>query len=321
MAIDVNMQLSHMISDDLGIAGTESAIIDTLNIIRKEATEKDLPKLIENTLHIVVSTADIHRGVDRLYNEGRVYKEQDRILLSPTTIEELNATSLKNNYAVISSGYSIGGAIYNVGTVNGGAIGEISGNYAEGTSWALGGAIYNKSTDFKLDSITGEIKNNHVKSNSSYTYGGAIYNDGGNFGIITGAIEDNYAQGGSGMSYGGAIYNTGTIEELNATSIKNNYLILGQYDEDGNYVSGGGWGYGGAIYNTGTVNGGKIGEISGNYVKTGRSSSSSGTGAFGGAIYNTSSNFKLDSITGDIKITMYLAIKLKVALYIMKTVI
>ena len=96
MAIDVNMQLSHMISDDLGIAGTESAIIDTLNIIRKEATEKDLPKLIENTLHIVVSTADIHRGVDRLYNEGRVYKEQDRILLSPTTIEELNELVQKN---------------------------------------------------------------------------------------------------------------------------------------------------------------------------------------------------------------------------------
>ena len=65
MAIDVNMQLSHMISEGLGTAGTESAIIDTLSIIKKAATEKELPKLIESTLHIVVSAADIHISSDQ----------------------------------------------------------------------------------------------------------------------------------------------------------------------------------------------------------------------------------------------------------------
>lgn len=60
MTIDVNMQLSHMISDGLGVAGTESAIIDTLSITKEDASEKDLQQLINNTLHIVISTADIH---------------------------------------------------------------------------------------------------------------------------------------------------------------------------------------------------------------------------------------------------------------------
>lgn len=96
MAIDVNMQLSHMISDGLGTAGTESAIIDTLSIIKKAATEKELPKLIENTLHIVISAADIHRGIEHLSSDGRIYKELDNILLAPSTIEEINELVQKN---------------------------------------------------------------------------------------------------------------------------------------------------------------------------------------------------------------------------------
>ena len=95
MAIDVNMQLSHMISDGLGTAGTESAIIDTLSI-KKAATEKELPKLIENTLHIAVSTTDIHRSIEHLCSDGRVYKEQESILLTPSTIEQINELIQKN---------------------------------------------------------------------------------------------------------------------------------------------------------------------------------------------------------------------------------
>lgn len=96
MAIDVNMQLSHMISDGLGTAGTESAIIDTLSMIKKAATEKELPKLIENTLHIAVSTTDIHRSIEHLCSDGRVYKEQESILLTPSTIEQINELIQKN---------------------------------------------------------------------------------------------------------------------------------------------------------------------------------------------------------------------------------
>lgn len=96
MAIDVNMQLSHMISEGLGTAGTESAIIDTLSIIKKATTEKELPKLIEKSLHIVVSEADIHRGIEHLCSEGRIYKELEKILLTPSTIEEINELVQKN---------------------------------------------------------------------------------------------------------------------------------------------------------------------------------------------------------------------------------
>ena len=55
---------------------------------------------------------------------------------------------------------------------------------------AYGGAIYNTSSNFKLDAITGDIKNNHATSQSAPAQGGAIYNQGGNLGVITGAIED-----------------------------------------------------------------------------------------------------------------------------------
>ena len=213
------------------------------------------------------------------------------------TIEELNATSLKNNYIKVQDGVSPnanGGAIYNKGAVNGGTIGEISGNYAESNGITNGGAIYNESSNFKLDAITGDIKNNHALG-SNNVYGGAIYNEGGNLGIITGAIEDNYIQANNGSLNGGAIYNNnGTIEKLNAATLKNNHAVVGVYDEDGNYVSGGGVAYGGAIYNAGTVNGGTIGEISGNYVI-------STVESYGGAIENISATFKLDAITGDIK--------------------
>ena len=42
MAIDINMQLSHMIADDLGAAGIEAAIIDTLFVQKGGIKEIDL---------------------------------------------------------------------------------------------------------------------------------------------------------------------------------------------------------------------------------------------------------------------------------------
>ncbi len=178
------------------------------------------------------------------------------------TIDTLNVTSLKNNYAYSENYYAYGGAIYNTGAVNGGTISKIYGNYVEsGSADAKGGAIYNVSSTFKLDEI-GDIIDNHAYSATVPVYGGAIYNKDGNLGKLNGAIKDNYA-------------------------------ISGTYDEDGNLVSGA-VAYGGAIYNTsGGFTGGKVTEISGNYAKSGNST------VYGGAIYNTSSTFKLDEI-GDI---------------------
>ena len=237
---------------------------------------------IENNYAKIIGATGAPAAGGAIYNQGG-------------TIEELNATTLKNNYVSAALGGSIaqGGAIYNGGTVNGGTIGEISGNYVESYGYAQGGAIYNDSTNFVLDGITGNITNNHATSEYGDTYGGAIYNKGGNLGkILNDSISDNYikcissSSGNSNQTkvMGAAIYNTGTIENLSTKALKNNYAISNQYY---------GITYGGAIANWGIINGGTIGEISGNYIEGSQS-------AHGGAIYNASSNFKLNAITGDI---------------------
>ena len=188
------------------------------------------------------------------------------------TIEELNATTLKNNYVSATLGGSIaqGGAIFNSGKVNGGTIGEISGNYAEAAyAPAQGGAIYNNSGTFELDAITGDIKNNHVSSFVAPAQGGAIYTESGQLGTISGAIVNNYAKSVS-------------------------------YDADGNII-GGSAAEGGAIYNKqGSATGGNITLISGNYVEgVSQQNNTAYPRAAGGAIYNDTTSFKLDSI-GDI---------------------
>ena len=189
------------------------------------------------------------------------------------TIDNIDA-SFKNNYAksiihneaeqAIGGTIANGGAIYNIGTVNGGTITEISGNYVEGYSGAQGGAIWNVSNTFKLDEV-GDITDNHAIAVVAPAYGGAIYNTAAaDFGTLNGAI-------------------------------KNNYVLSGKLDENGKVISGtGSIVYGGAIYNTaGGFTGGNVTEISGNYAESGSAP------AYGGAIYNTSNAFKLDEI-GDI---------------------
>ena len=189
------------------------------------------------------------------------------------TIDNIDA-SFKNNYAksiihneaeqAIGGTIANGGAIYNIGTVNGGTITEISGNYGEGYSGAQGGAIWNVSNTFKLDEV-GDITDNHAIAVVAPVYGGAIYNTAAaDFGKLNGAI-------------------------------KNNYVLSGKLDENGKVISGtGSVAYGGAIYNTaGGFTGGNVTEISGNYAESGNAP------AYGGAIYNTSNAFKLDEI-GDI---------------------
>ena len=204
------------------------------------------------------------------------------------TINEGFIENVSDNY--IDGRQAHGGAIYNTGAFNA-AMGNIVNNYAKSTAApTYGGAIYNSGT---MTTLTGDnLSNNYATSETAPVYGGAIYNSGNNAKIDTisyNKIENNYASG-KYNAYGGALYNTGTIENLSANSLKNNHVTEENYSTYGSNRGA----YGGAIYNTGSVNGGIIGEISGNYVE--------GTdNAQGGAIYNTSSNFKLDAITGSIK--------------------
>ena len=108
MAIDINMQLSHMIADDLGAAGIEAAIIDTLYIKKSGIAETKMADAISEILKIEVSEADIKRGLRSLKEDGRVFQDQETVLLTPDTTSKLNElisdnTSLEN--AALSQWY------------------------------------------------------------------------------------------------------------------------------------------------------------------------------------------------------------------------
>ena len=142
-----------------------------------------------------------------------------------------NSTTIGNiigdfigNY-VQGSSDAYGGAIYNssydynVVTI-GDITGDFIGNYAQATgsfSNAYGGAIYSNagwmygSTPIKgnIGNITGDFIGNYAKSEKSYAYGGAIYNDGDFriawIGDIVGDFIGNYAQSNSRYASGCSI--------------------------------------------------------------------------------------------------------------------
>lgn len=101
MTIDINMQLSHMIADGLGAAGIEAAIIDTLYIKKAGIAEQKISEAISEILKIEVSETDIKRGLRSLKEDGRIFQDQEKVLLSPDTTSKLNElisynTSLEN---------------------------------------------------------------------------------------------------------------------------------------------------------------------------------------------------------------------------------
>ena len=185
---------------------------------------------------------------------------------------------------------SFGGAIYNWRTI-GNITGNFIGNYAysASTSWSYGGAIYNNggSTGTAIiNNINADFIGNYVSTPRARGYGGAIYNNNGTIGNITGDFICNYVSA-RYEAQGGAIYNKG----INA--------VIGNITGDfiGNYASGTGVDYkdnqGGAIYN----DKGTIGDITGDFIGNYVSSTDSST--YGGAIYNNGSNAIIGDITGD----------------------
>ncbi len=118
-------------------------------------------------------------------------------------------------------------------------------------------------------------------SNTSYVYGGAVYNSNISMGNIDGDfIANNLASLSS--SQGGAIYSTGKIN-----TITSNFI--------GNYTKGL-YADGGAIYNSGTITS-IIGDFIGNYVYF-KGIEPANPDVYGGAIYN-SYDAIIKSITGD----------------------
>lgn len=165
---------------------------------------------------------------------------------SNAKIGEINSNFIENS-AVSILGYAEGGAIYTAGraAVDGKSfIGDINGsfigNYADGYTYAHGGAIYNGD---EIKSLNGNFFANYAQSESGVVQGGAIYNSG-TIDDITGDFIGNYVESKKNNSQGGAIYNNGSIGK-----------ITGSFTNNTSQSSGG------AIFNSGF-----IGSISGNFI-------------------------------------------------------
>ncbi|MBQ8250704.1 MAG: hypothetical protein IJY92_02175, partial [Alphaproteobacteria bacterium] len=145
------------------------------------------------------------------------------------------------NNSVTGSSYAYGGAIDNGDastiTFNGNA--TFTGNSVTATGArgrAGGGAIDNGDASTITFNGNATFTGNSVTA-SSYAYGGAIYNDGGD---ITFAADASF-MGNTASSDGGAIYNDGTI------------TFGGDATFTGNSITGSSYAYGGAIYNEGDI--------------------------------------------------------------------
>lgn len=260
-------------------------------------------------VHVEDMSEDIENIVFGSFNPA-VYSNQG---VNNTKNNNVNITAefIKNSVVTNSSSISsMGGAIYNSGSIN-----KISGNFLENYTKAvggsLGGAIYNEGT---ASNIVGDFINNYVTSSGgSMTVGGAIYNKN-IIRNISGDFIGNYSS--SNSSYyvsGGAIYNENTINNIIGNFIGNcttsAYSLVNSSDGgaisnkskidnlEGVFISNystasstKGSAYGGAIYNEGTINR-LTGDFIGNYAKKSTNiNSDTPYYAKGGAIYNLNTN-------------------------------
>ncbi|MBQ8886568.1 MAG: hypothetical protein IJY61_02590 [Candidatus Gastranaerophilales bacterium] len=174
-----------------------------------------------------------------------------------------------------SSKEAYGGAIFSFGGKVKDITGDFIGNYAKNTGGANahGGAIDFRFQVTETGKISGDFIGNYVQSVAD-SFGGVLYNYGGNIGTITGNYNGNYAKA-SKKAYGGAIAN-----QYYGTSVENKINAVGG-EFVGNYATGGTGAYGGAIYNNAATMNIVNASFYGNHAD-----STSGK-ALGGAIYNT----------------------------------
>ena len=198
---------------------------------------------------------------------GTAYVYGGVIYNNLATIENING-NFTNNYAISDSNYAFGGVIGNYGTI-GNVVGNFFGNYAKGNRnlsgvyyGAIGGVIYNYTTDAKISSISGKFENNYVKNTGlSRAAGGAIYNrNGAEIESINADFVGNYAYSTEGSVEGGAIANYSKLDDVSG-NFTNNYVISGSSSAKG-----------GAIYtetNLNIVADNNTSKFSGNYVQVG----------------------------------------------------
>ncbi len=241
--------------------------------------------------------------------------------LDLTNVDISNQTSISlwlGKTILTGSDVSFSGNWTNAGeTSNGGAIysnaditltnAKFNGNHASAstypypysTSFIYGGAIYQSGGNSTLTSAT--FSGNYTfayAGSSAFAYGGAIYQNDGHLILTSAAFNGNFASAygldSVGVSYGGAIYRNGGNSTLTSVAFSDNYAYSSSSSSSIHASSSASCSsYGGAI----CQNGGSLtltsATFSGNYAfATGYNAISNG-----GAIYKSGGNLTLNSAT------------------------
>ncbi len=208
------------------------------------------------------------------------YKYNNRTSETPINDNRDHSGDTIEGLFINRTGAAKGGAIYQdrasakLGDINA----DFISNYANSSSTAAGGAIYNHAGSIK--DISGDFVGNHADSTNGDVWGGAILNWNGTVGNITGDFIGNYITSNNNAAKGGAIHN----DNSKIGNITGDFI--------GNYASGK-TAWGGVIY---SKDKGSIKDITGNFIGN-YAKAFNGT-ALGGAIYNIDKS-TINNITGD----------------------
>ena len=84
MQIDVNMQLAHMLANDIARSGEESAILDTVHALQRPVTRDSLSSDIQEVFHITIADSKLAAHVKNMLLDGRLIERDSTLILSPS---------------------------------------------------------------------------------------------------------------------------------------------------------------------------------------------------------------------------------------------
>ena len=96
MQIDVNMQLSHMLANDIARSGEESAILDTVHALQRPVTRDSLSSDIQEVFHITIADSKLAVHVKNMLLDGRLVERNSALMLSPSSLETITQQIVGN---------------------------------------------------------------------------------------------------------------------------------------------------------------------------------------------------------------------------------
>ena len=96
MQIDVNMQLSHMLANDIARSGEESAILDTVHVLQRPVTRESLSAAIQEVFHITIADSKLAAHVKNMLLDGRLIERDSTLILSPSSLETITQQIIGN---------------------------------------------------------------------------------------------------------------------------------------------------------------------------------------------------------------------------------